>query len=218
MFFFFSSRRRHTRCALVTGVQTCALPIYALASASLASASTVDVANADGESVSITGTTTITGLGTGFNGCYRELRFTGALTLTHSASLQLPNSLNIVTKAGDVAGFRCTGSGVWVLVSFARDIIKSADVTSALGYTPANKAGETFAGGVTISPGVATSQVLGISGDLTDAARSVSLTNTSTSTASLMDITKGWVYRVRVVWLRCARVYRRTFIQGAGVR
>src|SRR3546814_1898524 len=28
MLFFFSSRRRHTRCALVTGVQTCALPIY----------------------------------------------------------------------------------------------------------------------------------------------------------------------------------------------
>src|SRR3546814_11225832 len=28
MRFFFSSRRRHTRCALVTGVQTCALPIF----------------------------------------------------------------------------------------------------------------------------------------------------------------------------------------------
>src|SRR3546814_9423012 len=27
-YFFFSSRRRHTRCALVTGVQTCALPIW----------------------------------------------------------------------------------------------------------------------------------------------------------------------------------------------
>src|SRR3546814_2993400 len=27
--FFFSGRRRHTRCALVTGVQTCALPISA---------------------------------------------------------------------------------------------------------------------------------------------------------------------------------------------
>src|SRR3546814_10044945 len=26
--FFVASRRRHTRCALVTGVQTCALPIY----------------------------------------------------------------------------------------------------------------------------------------------------------------------------------------------
>src|SRR3546814_5606328 len=31
-FFFFSSRRRHTRCALVTGVQTCALPILTQAS------------------------------------------------------------------------------------------------------------------------------------------------------------------------------------------
>src|SRR3546814_5132787 len=29
IWFFFSSRRRHTRCALVTGVQTCALPICA---------------------------------------------------------------------------------------------------------------------------------------------------------------------------------------------
>src|SRR3546814_5045376 len=28
VYFFFSSRRRHTRCALVTGVQTCALPIF----------------------------------------------------------------------------------------------------------------------------------------------------------------------------------------------
>src|SRR3546814_3261920 len=27
VYFLFSSRRRHTRCALVTGVQTCALPI-----------------------------------------------------------------------------------------------------------------------------------------------------------------------------------------------
>src|SRR3546814_9870845 len=27
-FVFLSSRRRHTRCALVTGVQTCALPIF----------------------------------------------------------------------------------------------------------------------------------------------------------------------------------------------
>src|SRR3546814_2892993 len=31
LYFFFSSRRRHTRCALVTGVQTCALPIFPFA-------------------------------------------------------------------------------------------------------------------------------------------------------------------------------------------
>src|SRR3546814_8902586 len=34
-FFFFSSRRRHTRVALVTGVQTCALPIWALTSSTI---------------------------------------------------------------------------------------------------------------------------------------------------------------------------------------
>src|SRR3546814_5747513 len=35
LYFFFSSRRRHTRCALVTGVQTCALPIFVFFSTSL---------------------------------------------------------------------------------------------------------------------------------------------------------------------------------------
>src|SRR3546814_4131672 len=34
--FFFSSRRRHTRCALVTGVQTCALPISCAKNGSIA--------------------------------------------------------------------------------------------------------------------------------------------------------------------------------------
>src|SRR3546814_6689989 len=33
--FFCSSRRRHTRCALVTGVQTCALPIFQAPTGSL---------------------------------------------------------------------------------------------------------------------------------------------------------------------------------------
>src|SRR3546814_17600309 len=41
--FFFSSRRRHTRCALVTGVQTCALPILG------GSVQRVDVGDAAGE-------------------------------------------------------------------------------------------------------------------------------------------------------------------------
>src|SRR3546814_6564062 len=34
LMFFFSSRRRHTRCALVTGVQTCALPICRMSESS----------------------------------------------------------------------------------------------------------------------------------------------------------------------------------------
>lgn len=89
----------------------------ALASASIASASTVDVSASDGEAVLITGTTTITSLGAGFNGCKRELRFDGVLTLTHSDNLKLPNDTDITTAAGDIYTFRCTASGVWRYVS-----------------------------------------------------------------------------------------------------
>src|SRR3546814_2960509 len=43
-FFLFSSRRRHTRCALVTGVQTCALPISSSTGAAPPSAGVPSVA------------------------------------------------------------------------------------------------------------------------------------------------------------------------------
>src|SRR3546814_2035920 len=43
MLFFFSSRRRHTRCALVTGVQTCALPIYVAPAADASATPAFDI-------------------------------------------------------------------------------------------------------------------------------------------------------------------------------
>lgn len=90
---------------------------YALAGASIASAPTVNVSASDGESVLITGTTTIASLGAGFNGCKRELRFEGALTLTHSSNLVLPGAADIITAAGDIYTFRCIDSGTWALVA-----------------------------------------------------------------------------------------------------
>src|SRR3546814_4572734 len=47
--FFFSSRRRHTSCALVTGVQTCALPIFET-SAAVTTAKRWDIPAIDGSS------------------------------------------------------------------------------------------------------------------------------------------------------------------------
>src|SRR3546814_5980155 len=41
--FFFSSRRRHTRCALVTGVQTCALPIFTALDDSMPNGTYIDM-------------------------------------------------------------------------------------------------------------------------------------------------------------------------------
>src|SRR3546814_1525340 len=45
--FFFSSRRRHTRCALVTGVQTCALPIWVALVARVEAVFIVSIENPD---------------------------------------------------------------------------------------------------------------------------------------------------------------------------
>src|SRR3546814_9352399 len=53
--FFFSTRRRHTRCALVTGVQTCALPIFPsaeLTAARPARQAIVEIDCADGRRLS----------------------------------------------------------------------------------------------------------------------------------------------------------------------
>ncbi len=66
--------------------------------------------------VDVTGTTTITSLGTAPAGLKRTLRFTGALTLTYNGtSLILPGSTDIVTEAGDVGEFISLGSGNWIL-------------------------------------------------------------------------------------------------------
>ncbi|MEZ0226527.1 MAG: hypothetical protein ACAH83_18365 [Alphaproteobacteria bacterium] len=78
----------------------------------LASASTVDLGAADSDYVEISGTTTITSLGSTTVRNHVWVRFQGVLTLTHNAtSLILPTAANITTATGDVAEFvRVSGS------------------------------------------------------------------------------------------------------------
>ena len=73
--------------------------------ADIASASTTTIWALDGNSMHITGTTTITSFGTAAQaGLTRNVIFDGALTLTHNAtSLILPTGANITTAAGDTA-------------------------------------------------------------------------------------------------------------------
>lgn len=87
----------------------------------VASAATTDIGAVAGQNIRITGTTTITALGTAAAGVVRRGRFAGALTLTHNAtSLILPNGQSIVTAAGDTFEFRSLGSGNWVLQSYQK--------------------------------------------------------------------------------------------------
>jgi hypothetical protein len=87
--------------------------------ADIASAATVNLETATGDLVDVTGVTTITAI-TLSEGHERTVRFTGALTLTHGASLVLPGAANITTAAGDFAVFRGYATGVVRCVNYTR--------------------------------------------------------------------------------------------------
>jgi hypothetical protein len=87
----------------------------------VASATTCDIGAAASNYVRITGTTTITGLGTIASGARRKVVFGGILTLTHNAtSLILPTGANITTAAGDCVEFESEGSGNWRCTDYMR--------------------------------------------------------------------------------------------------
>lgn len=87
----------------------------------IASAGTTDIGAASAPFLHVTGTTTITALGTVQAGTRRIVVFDGILILTHNAtSLILPTGANITTAAGDVAVFVSEGSGNWRCVNYTR--------------------------------------------------------------------------------------------------
>lgn len=109
--------------------------------ADIASATTTTLGTQNTNFLRVTGTTTITSFGTTYNGP-RFLRFEGALTLTHSATLILPTGANITTAAGDLAiaipkATLGTADGWYVFY-------QRADGTSLLGVTPAQVQAQTY--------------------------------------------------------------------------
>lgn len=92
-----------------------------LQATAVASAATVDLNAVAGDYVHVTGTTSITALGTCSAGHQVILVFDGALTFTHNATtLILPTSANITTAAGDTALMRSEGSGNWRCIVYSR--------------------------------------------------------------------------------------------------
>lgn len=107
--------------------------------ADVASASTINLEAATGDLRDLTGTTTVTAI-TLSEGHERTVRTTGALILTHGASLVLPYAANILTAAGDFFVFRGYAAGVVRCVGYqpfsarvAKDAISvnGSDIASA---------------------------------------------------------------------------------------
>jgi hypothetical protein len=75
----------------------------------------------DGNQFDVTGTTTITSIGTQGIGSYVTLHFDGILTFTHhSTDLILPGAANITTAAGDIAVMYEYASADWRCVSYTK--------------------------------------------------------------------------------------------------
>lgn len=97
-------------------------PVVGGGSTTIASATTTDLGSAPETSLSITGTTTITGLGaTAPVGSVKLLSFAAALTLTYNATaLILPTGANITTAPGDTAIAVALGAGNWRIIAYQR--------------------------------------------------------------------------------------------------
>lgn len=102
--------------------------------ADIASASTTDIGAATGNYVVITGTVTITALGTIQAGSRRIVKTSGALTFTYNAtSLILPGATNLASQAGDTFEFVSLGGGNWILTSFMRNGFSGVGVAGSPG-------------------------------------------------------------------------------------
>lgn len=87
---------------------------------SIASAGTTDIGTITTNNVLITGTTSITSFGgsASINTPIYLVQFQGVITLTNSASLDLPGSGNLTTAAGDCALMMYKGSSNWLMVGY----------------------------------------------------------------------------------------------------
>lgn len=95
-------------------IQLDTVPLNLAAEVDVASAATTSIGAALSNNIRITGTTTITSLGTADAGITRTLRFASALTLTYNAtSLILPGGGSITTATNDTAELLSLGSGNW---------------------------------------------------------------------------------------------------------
>lgn len=159
---------------------------------SVASATTTDVFNTSSSNVSVTGTTTITGLGTAAAGNRREVTFTGALILTNSAALPLPGAANITTAAGDRMGVTSLGSGNAAIRYYTK-----ADGTPVVGGggsgTVTHTGGSLTSNALVLGAGTADTKV--VTGITTDGTSAVNLgvAGTSVGKVVLSNATSGTI-------------------------
>ena len=110
----------------------------------IASAATMDVGAVNSENLRVTGSVTVTSLGTAASGVTRTLRAAAGFQLTHSANIVCPSAANLVLLADDYVVVSSLGAGVWhvtgvrvLATASAPGLLSIADkaaLDGALGY------------------------------------------------------------------------------------
>lgn len=122
---------------------------------SIAAAATTDLGGAASNSITVTGNTAITALGTAPSGAERWVTFTGTPILTYNAaSLILPTSANITAAAGDSAVFISLGGGNWRCAGYARADGTALAASPSADPTKLPLAGGTLSGALNLAPSV----------------------------------------------------------------
>lgn len=103
-------------------------------SVSVQATNIMDLGGINSNSIVITGTTSITGLGSTLPGIKRTVLFANVLTLTHNSSaLILPSSTDIATQSGDIAEFESVGNGNWRCNYYTRaNVLTASNVDEAV--------------------------------------------------------------------------------------
>lgn len=162
---------------------------YIYSQDTIASATTTDLGSKAAGYLTITGTTTITGLGTVSAGIIKRCVFSGALTLTHNGtSLILPGGANITTVDGDVFFFESLGFGNWKCLLYLP--ITGGAVTTSNTATLTNKTltSPTISGGTINNAAIGGGTPAAITGTTITG---TDTTDATTSTAGAMKTAGG---------------------------
>ena len=130
--------------------------------ATIASGATTDIGSTSSNVVTVSGTTTITSFGSSasLSAPIYILIFTSALTITNSANLLCPGSVNRAIQAGDSVILQYTGTGNWKVLDFTGNLIGTTitaptiTAATALNATTALQIGSGHGTGGTLNGGV----------------------------------------------------------------
>ena len=188
----------------------------------IASAATTDIGAANTTFLNVTGTTGITSFGTNYNGP-RYLRFSGAVLLTNSASLALPQAANYTTTAGDVLIVYPIAGPAWRVAAILGPASIGAQLAAAIAFTGGTISGTTQSGNTHTATEIYTGYTETVNDLGTGAAFSPSYSNGAvqkllTNANTTITLPAAAAGKSLVLWVKYGGAHTITFAGGTAIQ